>query len=173
MRTRRSIVLEHPQASDASVIAGWATSAAEARWWGGHAVLWPVDPSVFCAWHEDPDVRPYVLREDGVLLAYGEVWVDDDEQEVELGRIIVRPERRGQGVGRIVVSLLLDQATRTGYRSAFLRVAAENAAALVCYQAAGFVRVPADEQRAFNQGQPIEYVWLRRNLGALIPPQRR
>ena len=157
-------MLERPRASDTDVIAGWATSAGEARWWGGHAVLWPVDPSIFRAWHADPDVRPYVLREDGVLLAYGEVWVDDDEQEVELGRIIVRPERRGRGVGRRVVRLLLDQAAQTGYRTAFLRVAAENAAALVCYQAAGFVPVPADEQRKFNQGQPVEYVWLRQAL---------
>ncbi len=110
-------MLEPPHASDAQDIAGWATSADEARWWGGHTVTWPVDPSIFCAWHEDPDVRPYVLREDGDLLAYGEVWVDDDEQEVELGRIIVRPERRGRGIGRLLVSLLLDQATQTGYRS--------------------------------------------------------
>ena len=101
-----------------ALLAGRAASADEARWWGGHAVLLPVDPGVFLAWHADPDVRPYVLREDGVLLAYGEVPVGDDEQEVELGRIIVRPLRRGQGVGRIVVSLLLDQATQTGYRSA-------------------------------------------------------
>jgi ribosomal protein S18 acetylase RimI-like enzyme len=158
-------VLEHPHASEAKVIAGWATSADEARWWGGHAVVWPVDPGLLLAWYAQPDVRPYVLREDGVPLAYGEVWVDADEQEVELGRIIVRPERRGQGVGRLVVSLLMDQATQTGYRSAFLRVAAENAAALACYQAAGFVPVPAPEQREFNQGQPIEYAWLRRDLG--------
>ena len=158
-------MLEPPHASDAQDIAGWATSADEARWWGGHTVPWPVDPSIFRAWHEDPDVRPYVLREDGDLLAYGEVWVDDDEQEVELGRIIVRPERRGRGVGRLVVGLLLDQAKKTGYRSAFVRVAAENAAGRACYQAAGFVPVPADERREFNQGQPIDYVWLRRNLG--------
>ena len=158
-------MLERPRASDTDVIAGWATSAGEARWWGGQAVLWPVDPSIFLAWHADPDVRPYVLREDGVLLAYGEIWVDHDEQEVELGRIIVRPERRGQGVGRLLVSLLRDQAAPSGYRSAFVRVAPENAAALDCYQAAGFAPVSADEQREFNQGQPIEYVWLRRSLG--------
>lgn len=76
-------------------LAGRAASVDEARRWGGHAVLFPVNPGVFLAWHADPDVRPSVLREDGVLLAYGEVPVGDDEQEVELGRIIVRPVRRG------------------------------------------------------------------------------
>ena len=99
-------------AADAQDIAGWVSSADEARWWGGHTVAWPVDPSISCAWHADADVQPFVLRKEGALLAYGEVWVDDDEQEVELGRIIVRPERRGRGVGRLVVSRLLDQARR-------------------------------------------------------------
>lgn len=159
-------MLEPLHPSDAQHIVRWATTAEEARWWGGQGVRWPVSASILRGWHADPDVWPYVLREDGVPLAYGEVWVDDDEQEVELGRIIVRPERRRQGVGRLVVSLLVEQAALTGYRTAFLRVAAENGAALVCYQAAGFVPVPADEQRAFNQGQPIEYVWLQRDLGA-------
>jgi ribosomal protein S18 acetylase RimI-like enzyme len=166
---RRRIVLEHPQASDAEVVAGWATSAAESRRWGGHAVPWPVDPAILLVWHAEPGVQPYVLREDGVVLAYGEVWVDDEEQEVELGRIIVRPDRRGQGVGRLVVSLLVQEAARTGYRSAFMRVVADNAAALACYRAAGFAPVSAGEQRQFNRGQPVEYVWLRRDLGVSAP----
>ena len=59
-----------------------------------------------------------MLREDGDLLAYGEVW---------------------------------------------------NVAALACYRAAGFAPVTAIEQREFNRGQPIEYVWLRRAFGAPEP----
>jgi len=158
--------------SEARHIVTWATSAEEARWWGGQTVRWPVEPSVLRAWQMDPDVHSYVLREDDVLVAYGEIWVDEEEQEVELGRLIVRPERRGQGVGRLLVTLLLQQAALTGYRTAFLRVAQENRAALACYGRAGFVPVSADEQRDFNKGQPVEYVWLRRDLGAVTPPAR-
>jgi ribosomal protein S18 acetylase RimI-like enzyme len=110
-------------------------------------------------------VRPYVLREGGVLLGYGELWVDDDEREVELARIIVRPERRGHGVGRLLVSRLLEKAVQTGHPAALVRVVPENGAALACYRAAGFAPVSGGERRRFNEEQPLEYVWLRRALG--------
>jgi ribosomal protein S18 acetylase RimI-like enzyme len=165
--------LEPFRPSDAAEIARWASSAEEARRWGGHDLLWPLDPRVLKAWHADSDVRPFVLREQEALLAYGELWIDDDEREVELARIIVPPERRGSGVGRLLVSRLLEQAARTGHPAAFVRVVPENAAALVCYRAAGFMPVSAHERQRFNQGQPVGYVWLRRHLRSGPPAERR
>jgi [ribosomal protein S18]-alanine N-acetyltransferase len=150
--------------TDADDVAGWPSSAEEALRWGGRDVPWPLDRSVIRAWHADPDVQPYVLQERGVPIAYGELWADDDEREVELGRIIVRPERRGRGVGRLLVGKLLEQATSTAYPAAFVRVVPENGAALACYRAAGFTPVSAEEQGRFNEGQPVDYLWLRRAL---------
>jgi GNAT superfamily N-acetyltransferase len=152
------------QDADASDIAFWASSREEARRWGGRAVHWPLDPSVFRAWHADPDVRPYVLREHEVPIAYGELWVDDVGQETELARIIVRPERRRMGVGRLLVDRLLQEAAGTGHPAAFVRVVRENVAALACYRAAGFGPVSAEEQVRFNEGQPVDYLWFRRAL---------
>ena len=156
--------LEPFRAAHAREVAGWAATAEEARRWGGQAVVWPVAASVFSAWHADPGVRPFVLVHRGILLGYGEVWIDAEEREVELARIIVRPERRGQGLGRLLVTLLLEQAAATGYQAAFVRVAPENAAALACYRRAGFTPVSEAERLAFHEGQPLEYVWLRRAL---------
>jgi len=127
-------------------------------------VAWPVAASVFSAWHADPGVRSFVLIRSGVLLGYGEVWIDAEEREVELARIIVPPERRGERLGRLLVTLLLEQASQTGYQAAFVRVAPGNAAALACYRHAGFAPVSAEERLAFNAGQPLEYEWLRRVL---------
>ena len=127
-------------------------------------MVWPVAASVVSAWHADPGVRPFVLVRSGVLLGYGEVWIDEEEREVELARIIVRPERRGRGLGRLLVRLLLEQAAQTGYQTAFVRVAPGNAAALACYRHAGLAPVSEEERQAFNEGQPLEYVWLRREL---------
>ena len=153
--------LEPFRAAHAREVAGWAATAEEARRWGGQAAVWPVAASVFSAWHADPDVWPFVLVRSGVLLGYGEVWIDTEEREVELGRIIVRPEHRGQGLGRLLVTLLLEQAAKTGYRAAFVRVTPNNAAALACYRRAGFAPVGEEERLAFNKGQPLAYVWLR------------
>jgi ribosomal protein S18 acetylase RimI-like enzyme len=110
-------------------------------------------------------VRPFALIRAGVPLGYGEVWVDGVEREIELARIIVPPERRGRGIGLQLVTLLLTQAAETGYRDAFVRVAPDNAAALACYRRAGLAPVSEVERLAFNAGQPLEYVWLRRELG--------
>jgi ribosomal protein S18 acetylase RimI-like enzyme len=135
-------------------IVRWAPCIGEVRRWAGSAVCWPVDVSVFRHWHADPDVKPYVLCEGDVPIGYGEVWID----EVELGRIIVKPVDRGRGVGRRLVRLLLEQASLSGLPGAFVRVVPENRAAIACYRAAGALKIPEGEKTALAAriGQRME-----------------
>jgi ribosomal protein S18 acetylase RimI-like enzyme len=149
---------------DAEVIAGWVASPEELRAWAGPGVNWPVRPSDLAHWRAEPDVRPHVLLYEGDLVAYGEIWSDRQEREVELARLIVRPDMRSRGIGRCLVRSLLEVAASTGWPVAYIRVAPENAPALACYDRAGFTRVPADEQQRYNRGQPVEYLWLRIQL---------
>jgi ribosomal protein S18 acetylase RimI-like enzyme len=149
---------------DGDDVASWPASAAEAAGWAGAAAPWPFTAADIGRGHEDPDVRPFVLRDGPDLVAYGEVWVDEDEREIELARIIVRPDRRGRGVGRTLVRLLLERSGESGLPVAFVRVVSSNDAALACYQSAGFARVSEIERRGFNRGQPLDYVWLRKYL---------
>ena len=95
----------------------------------------------------------------GQLVAYGETWVDHDEGEVELARLIVDPARRGQGIGRILVGELVVQAV-AHYAHVFMRVHPDNATALRCYAGAKFVRVAAEQEAEWNAPQPVPYVWL-------------
>lgn len=152
------------QEPDAREVARWPTSIEEVRLWAGSAGGWPVDASVFRRWHADPDVKPYVLRDEGKLTGYGELWKDEAEQEVELARIIVSPADRGRGVGKRLVLLLLEQASLTGFPDAFVRVVPENGAALACYRGAGFSSVSETEREEFNRGQPVDYVWMHYSL---------
>ena len=115
-------------------VAGWAATPEEATWWGGHATRWPVDASALSAWHADPDVRPYVLVDAGAPAGYGEVWVDEEEQEVELGRIVVAP-------GGLAASRSFSPVPRSSPSS----------------------RVPSRDSR-LQPGQPAAYAWLRRDL---------
>ena len=147
-----------------TAVVHWALSIEEARRWGGPGIAWPVETSVFARWHSDPDVQPYVLCSGEVPIGYGELWVDVDEQEVELARIIIRPASRGQGIGRRLVTLLWERATLTGFPYAFMRVFPENGVAIACYRNAGFSPVPESDQQQYNRGQPLDYVWLQRPL---------
>jgi ribosomal protein S18 acetylase RimI-like enzyme len=151
--------------SDAWEVARWPGSLQEVRRWAGSEPGWPVDVSVFGRWHADTDVRPFIMLKGEEPVGYGEVWVDEPEREVELARIIVSPERRGRGVGRRLVRLLLDQASLTGLPDAFVRVVPENAAAIGCYRGAGFSPVSETEREEFNRGQPVDYVWMHHPLG--------
>lgn len=126
----------------------------------------PPDPTRILEWQRDPviEVRSFVLVQ-GEPLAYGELWMDQGEQEVELARLIVAPERRQQGWGRQLVKALLVEARRTGLPNAFLRVRPDNDPAIRCYLATGFVRVPVEQEQAFNAGQPLAYAWFQQPLG--------
>jgi ribosomal protein S18 acetylase RimI-like enzyme len=142
----------------------WATSIEEVRRWAGSDTGWPVNVSVFRHWYADPEVRPYVLCAGDALLGYGEVWIDEAEQEVELGRIIVRPASRGQGVGKRFVRLLLERASLSGFPEAFVRVVPDNYVAIACYRSAGFSLVPESVRERYNRGQPVDYVWMHHPL---------
>ena len=161
----RSGALREFRGSDAREIARWPGSLEEVRRWAGSDPGWPVDVAVFGRWHADPDVRPYVICEGKKQIGYGEVWVDEPEQEVELARIIVSPDKRGRGVGRRLVRLLLDRAALAGLPEAFVRVVPENGAAIGCYRGAGFSPVSEPEREVFNRGQPVDYFWMHHPLG--------
>ena len=75
--------------------------------------------------------------------------------------MIVAPDRRGRGIGRLFVGRLADRARASGFGEVWIRVVPTNAAALACYAHAGFLRASPEQEAAFNHGQPREYVWMR------------
>jgi len=147
----------------AELVAGWAVGDEVVRAWcaaEGDSV--PAD--VVAGWSEADDVETFLFTEppsDGPV-AYGELWLDDEEGEVELASLLVAPERRGRGVGRALVTALVEQARRAHPElpAVILRVRPENQQAIRAYAAAGFVAVPADEQAEWNRGQRFDYHWM-------------
>jgi ribosomal protein S18 acetylase RimI-like enzyme len=149
-----------PEAQHADTIAGWSASEHEAAAWASRPEH-PFPPAVVASWWERPDVQPWLLLgPDGVPAAYGELWDDEEEDEVELAHLIVDPARRRQGVGGRLVRELLAQARALGRSTCALRVVPDNAAALAVYRSQGFRDVAADVAAEWNRGQPVDYVWL-------------
>ena len=143
---------------DAAAISGWAADPAEVRAWCSLDTA-PVPVDVVAAWSRPADVEGWVLVDGGGPVGYGEVWVDHAAGEVELGHVIVDPHYRGQGIGALLVRGLVDRARRY-FHTVALRVRPENAAARRCYERAGFTRADPEVERAWNEGQPHEYVWM-------------
>jgi ribosomal protein S18 acetylase RimI-like enzyme len=143
-----------------AVVAGWPLSAQEAGWWCG-AGPFPVPAQTVADWQREAGVHACMLLASGAIAGYGELWVDDDEGEVELARIIVDPAARGHGLGRALVRGLLSEAAQAGYPNIFIRVHPANEIALKCYLGEGFSEVGPELARAWNVGQPVTYAWLR------------
>jgi ribosomal protein S18 acetylase RimI-like enzyme len=153
-------------AAHAVTVAGWPTSSAEVVMWCGRQEF-PVPAQTVTDWQREDDVQAHVLLDDdGRLVAYGELWCDAEENEVELARIIVAPDARGKGVGRVLVRELLVRAREAGFADVLIRVHPDNERALRCYRGAGFVPVDAGLAEAWNVPQPVDYHWLQHDAGA-------
>ena len=142
-------------------IIDWPLDADEAQAWGGRKTPFPVTYEVFINWHEEPAVQPFVAFEHESPVAYGELWVDREDEEIELARIIVKPQKREMGIGQTFVRLLITQALMLGMKDVYVRVVPHNRTAIHCYESAGFVPVSSREQELYNQGQPADYLWLQ------------
>ena len=142
----------------ADVVSGWVRTDEEALMWCGARAA-PVPAAQVSAWAREDGVEQFGLYQGQRLVAFGELWVDDQEAEVELARLIVDPDVRGQGLGRYL-TVALDRLARLRHPRVVLRVHPGNTAALRCYAAAGFEPVGPDQAAAWNVGQPVNYVWL-------------
>jgi ribosomal protein S18 acetylase RimI-like enzyme len=143
---------------DAAIVSTWATDADEVAVWCSRTGA-SVPAEVILGWSRESYVRPRMLVADGTPVGYGELWIDDDEREVELARIIVAPAARGRGHGRELTRLLTAEAKRS-YPAVFLRVVPGNEPAIACYRAAGFTRVDPATEDEWNRAQPVSYIWM-------------
>jgi ribosomal protein S18 acetylase RimI-like enzyme len=69
--------------------------------------------------------------------------------ETEMHLLAVRPEDRGQGLGRALVSAAVDAAKNSGYKKMLLVTQTTMQSAHRLYESAGFIRLPAQD---FNRG---------------------
>jgi ribosomal-protein-alanine N-acetyltransferase len=86
--------------------------------------------------------------------------------EAEILTLAVAPSCRRQGIGRALLADLFERAWRGGARSIGLEVAADNRAARLLYESAGFT--PTGRRRGYyrRQGTGIDALLFRR---ALLP----
>ena len=146
--------------SCAASVVSWCAASPFSREWVPSGATDP--DAVLAGWHTDPDISGYLLLRDGVPVAYGELWVEVDEDEAELAHLVVDPALRRQGLGRALANELDSTARAFGVANVFLRVHPDNEVGIACYTSVGFVPVSDAEETAFNAGQPAAYRWMTR-----------
>jgi ribosomal protein S18 acetylase RimI-like enzyme len=140
-------------------VVAWCAASPYSREWVPAGASDP--DAVLAGWHTDPDSSGHVLLRGGLPVAYGELWVEADEDEAELAHLVVDPAQRRQGLGRALATELVAAARALPVSHLFLRVHPDNAVAIACYATVGFVPVGAEDEAEFNAGQPAAYRWMR------------
>ena len=139
-------ILRPAAPADLQAVLAWIDSPEALRLWGGHRLTWP--PEVEKTWYEigaDGHNTFALVDVDGSLAGYGQT-LPHEPARVHLGRIILAPEARGQGVGRVLVGALIGAARENFHAAAItLNVYRENLPAVRLYRSLGFVVALEDE----------------------------
>jgi [ribosomal protein S18]-alanine N-acetyltransferase len=145
-RTRWSGLALHPaQPADFAVIAGWVPDRDACLRWAGPRLAYPFRVEALPALLEaEQDNSRVLTARKSEPLGFGQFFATEPGA-VHLARIIVAPVRRGCGLGRELVTRLIEAALEArGGSRVTLRVYRDNPAALMLYTRLGF-RTVAEE----------------------------
>lgn len=137
--------------SDLEVVASWLHSAGDCRLWAGHRLSFPIDLAVLPRAIEWEASDSWSATADGSVAAFGQL-VAKPERRLHLARVIAAPERRREGLGRILSAHLLETALSRSPSVVSLNVARENGPAVNLYRSLGFVDAtrPPDEPESVS-----------------------
>lgn len=103
-----------------------------------------------------PDARYYVVEHEGTVVGgagFARLHGSRAEDAVcELRKMYFLPLARGQGVGRALLALLLDEMRSAGFRRCYLETTRQMTAAQRLYRAAGFLPQPGAEGATGHHG---------------------
>jgi len=130
--------------SDYALLASWFTSLPDVVQWGGSHVSYPITPADLDIMLREGETQPpsrrcWMVCRDGAPVGHAQLAYDWRDGNARLGRVVIAPDQRGQGLGRPMVTLLIDEAFRTpGIERLELNVYTFNERAIHLYQALGF-----------------------------------
>lgn len=127
----------------------WLPDEHSVNTWGGPKFRYPFTRETFvedCRWGE---IASLALRDaEGHLAGFGQVY--ERHGRINLARLIAHPERRGQGIGKRLVDLLMRHGAALLPAAEFsLYVYRDNLPAYYCYKSLGF------EIDTYPDGDPL------------------
>jgi ribosomal protein S18 acetylase RimI-like enzyme len=125
--------------ADEDKVGSWFADAGELRFFAGTRLTWPLDHEQWSGLRLDPGVSAWtaVARDESVPLGHGEL-VAESTSVVRFARIAIAPNERGRGLGREMLSQLVEKSRQGGYALATLFVHPDNSTAIRGYRSLGF-----------------------------------
>lgn len=132
--------LTEPTSSHYSGLTSWITDADACVHWAGPGMTYPLSADSLPDLLDKEGSRSYSLTDaDGELMGFGQFW-PREPGTVHLGRIIINPLYRGQGLGKALLQLLIAEASQRHQPDTFtLNVLRDNPRAKYLYRKMGFV----------------------------------
>lgn len=145
------------------------------RWWDVDAAL-AIERELFPdPWTEGtfwselagvPETRHYVVIEsDSEVIGYAGLFATRHTADVQT--LAVAAQRQGEGLGALLLTVLLDEAQRRGVGEVLLEVRADNETAARLYQRFGFERIGV--RRGYYQPGRVHAIVMRRRLSTAPP----
>ncbi|MGM0856153.1 MAG: GNAT family N-acetyltransferase [Pseudomonadota bacterium] len=131
--------LRAPEQTDYDTIASWITDEKACSRWAGPSVPFPFVAANLPELLAIEGCSNYCLSDiDNHCIGFGQFW-PGKQGAVHIGRIIISPEARGCGTGRLLCKKLIAKAKQaTGASTVTLRVYRDNHAARSLYSSLGF-----------------------------------
>lgn len=131
--------LRAPEQTDYDTIASWISDEKACARWAGPSVPFPFVAANLPELLAIEGCSSYFLSDsDNRCLGFGQFW-PGKQGAVHIGRIIISPEARGYGTGRLLCEKLIEKAKQaTGASTVTLRVYRDNHAARSLYSSLAF-----------------------------------
>ncbi len=136
------------KSADLPLVVSWLRNAVDCRRWAGTGVSFPpTTASLIREISFTPD-NSFSLDEKDELVGFGQL-IRKTKRRLHTSRVIVTPQRRGNGLGRNLCRALIERTLELGYPRISLYVYQDNPAAFNLYQSLGFREMdrPKEDKR--------------------------
>ena len=144
---------------DLETVINWIPDANSCSVWAGPRVKFPIKIDQLIEAIEFDKTHTYSLSDENDLLALGQIRMFENKRG-HLSRIIVNPEYRGKGIGKIFCSKLIYTAKQLECKTISLNVNNDNEVALGLYKNLGFI-IPSTKPNGLRRN--VIYMELKSN----------